>query len=105
MKTDNTGLNNFNLKYLDRQLFMSFKSKRERRGSLMDVTKTRRPVSMKMYQNHDGFMVFMLMTEECDLLSCNAVYFGESLMFWRNVSPQSSGSKNNPRGQQKLVAS
>jgi hypothetical protein len=58
---------------LDGPLFLSFKRKCERTGSMMDVTQTRRPVSMKMYQNHAGFMVFMEVTGECDLLSCDTV--------------------------------
>jgi hypothetical protein len=52
MNPYNTGLNIFNLKHLDGQLFMNFMRKCKRMGSMMAVTQTRRPVSMKMYQNH-----------------------------------------------------
>jgi hypothetical protein len=36
----------------------------------------------------------LVIYEECSLLSCNAVQFGENLTFRRNVSPPFSGQRN-----------
>jgi hypothetical protein len=40
-----------------------------------------------------GFGVLTTVTEECGLLGSDAMQFGDSPMFQRNISPPSSGSK------------
>jgi hypothetical protein len=44
----------------------------------------------------DRFTYRLFIYKEHSLSGCNAVLFGESFVFWRNMFPPSSGSKSKP---------